>query len=223
MDVLVICISTHRSDDIYSPETGDLMDLAFKISKEAKNGALVSIESTIPKGTSKRMFEIMKKLGIEFYGAKGPNQDQFYSIPEDNNEVNFSETEYDHINGSKTLSIPLHPVSEVEIAEITKIVENTYRYVQIAFAEELYLYCKENGVCFAELRDALNTKWNVDILEPREGIGGHCLPKDVKMFLQSSKLAKSKIVTAATDVDAEYRSFKGQENGTPQSSLPIRN
>jgi len=259
MDVLVICISTHRSDDIYSPETGDLMDLAFKISKEAKNGALVSIESTIPKGTSKRMFEIMNhrvhvvhvphrwyaleeeihgvnqlrviggvskcclKLGIEFYGAKGPNQDQFYSIPEDNNEVNFSETEYDHINGSKTLSIPLHPVSEVEIAEITKIVENTYRYVQIAFAEELYLYCKENGVCFAELRDALNTKWNVDILEPREGIGGHCLPKDVKMFLQSSKLAKSKIVTAATDVDAEYRSFKGQENGTPQSSLPIRN
>jgi UDP-N-acetyl-D-mannosaminuronic acid dehydrogenase len=264
MDVLVICISTHKSDDIYSPETGDLMDLAFKISKEAKDGALVSIESTIPKGISKKMFEIMNhrvhvvhvphrwyaleeeihgvnqlrviggvskcclKLGLDFYGAKAPNQNHFYSLPEHNSKVTFSEAEYsqaeyNHNNWSKCLSMPLHPVSEIEIAELTKIVENAYRYVQIAFAEELYLYCKENDVCFSELRSALNTKWNVDILEPREGIGGHCLPKDTKMFLQSSKLVRSKIVAAAIDADAQYRSFKGQKNGHPQSISPALN
>jgi UDP-N-acetyl-D-mannosaminuronate dehydrogenase len=55
------------------------------------------------------------------------------------------------------------------------------------------------------LRDSLNTKWNVNILEPREGIGGHCLPKDTKMFLNSSKSIRSKIIEAAIQVDSEYR------------------
>jgi hypothetical protein len=57
-----------------------------------------------------------------------------------------------------------------------------------------------------ELRDALNTKWNINILEPREGIGGHCLPKDTKMFLQKS--LKSKILTGAMEVDEDYRSYR---------------
>ncbi|MGA7602888.1 MAG: hypothetical protein WCE33_07375, partial [Nitrososphaeraceae archaeon] len=61
---------------------------------------------------------------------------------------------------------------------------------------------------FAELRDSLNTKWNVNVLEPREGIGGHCLPKDTKMFLNSSKSMKSKIIEAAIQVDSEYRKYQ---------------
>ncbi|MGC2571133.1 MAG: hypothetical protein WA364_06445 [Candidatus Nitrosopolaris sp.] len=40
----------------------------------------------------------------------------------------------------------------------------------------------------------------VQILEPREGIGGHCIPKDAKMFLQSSKSIRSKILAAAMEV-----------------------
>jgi len=103
----------------------------------------------------------------------------------------------------------MHPVTEIETAEITKVVENAHRYLQIAFAEELYLYCQANNINFPELRDALNTKWNVNILEPREGIGGHCLPKDTKMFLHSSssssKSKRSKILTAAMEVDQQYR------------------
>jgi UDP-glucose 6-dehydrogenase len=109
----------------------------------------------------------------------------------------------------KTLGIPMHPVSNIEIAEITKIAENAHRYLQIAFAEDLYLYCQANNINFPELRDALNTKWNVEILEPREGIGGHCLPKDTKMFLQSSKFKKSKILAAAMEVDEDYRRYRG--------------
>ncbi|HYZ95040.1 MAG TPA: hypothetical protein VE524_00330, partial [Nitrososphaeraceae archaeon] len=46
------------------------------------------------------------------------------------------------------------------------------------------------------------------ILEPREGIGGHCLPKDTKMFLQSSKSIKSKILQAAIEVDQDYRRYR---------------
>lgn len=119
-----------------------------------------------------------------------------------NNYTNISPTR------NTSLGIPMHPVPEIEIAELTKIVENAHRYLQIAFAEDLYLYCQANNINFAELRDSVNTKWNVNVLEPREGIGGHCLPKDTKMFLNSSRSIKSKILEAAIQTDETYRTHR---------------
>jgi UDP-N-acetyl-D-mannosaminuronate dehydrogenase len=135
------------------------------------------------------------------------------SVNKNNNKD--SNNNISHGNNTKitSLGIPMHPVPEIEIAELTKIIENAHRYLQIAFAEDLYLYCQANNINFAELRDSLNTKWNVNILEPREGIGGHCLPKDTKMFLNSSKSIKSKILEAATEVDNDYRRFRGDDRG----------
>src|SRR6266496_1894690 len=258
-DVYVLCVSTHKSDDIFSPQIEGLLSIVERISKEAKrNGALLSIESTIPKGTSKKVFEI---LNHRLHVAHAPHR--WYSLEEkehgvnqlrivggvsnccleaamqfyhgkssfesniDNNNNNYDDDEntsnnnnnHDSIDSTittttsfpskirKSLGIPMHPVSEIEMAELAKIVENAHRYLQIAFAEDLYLYCQANNINFPELRDALNTKWNVHILEPREGIGGHCLPKDTKMFLQSSQSIKSKILTAAIEVDEDYRQY----------------
>src|SRR5437867_5902827 len=229
IDVFILCISTHKPDDIYSPYIDGLLAVAEKISKEAKDGSLVSIESTIPKGTSKRIFEM---LNHRLHVAHAPHR--WYALEEDVHGVNqlrviggvsdcclrlalqFYDSgneilEFNNNNNTtkKTgLGIPMHPVSEIEIAELTKIIENADRYMQIAFSEDLYLYCQANNVNFGELRDALNTKWNVNILEPRDGVGGHCLPKDTKMFLQSSKSIKSKILIAAMEVDQDYRRFR---------------
>ena len=59
-DAYIITVSTHRPDDMFSPQTDGLLSVVEKISREAKkNGALVSIESTIPKGTSKKVFEML--------------------------------------------------------------------------------------------------------------------------------------------------------------------
>jgi UDP-N-acetyl-D-mannosaminuronic acid dehydrogenase len=255
-DVYVLCVSTHKSDDIFSPQVEGLLSIVERISKEAKrNGALLSIESTIPKGTSKKVFEI---LNHRLHVAHAPHR--WYSLEEKEHgvnqlrivggvsnccleaamqfyhgkgsfEINIDDDDDDNINNDdlidstianttttttttslpskirKSLGIPMHPVSEIEMAELAKIVENAHRYLQIAFAEDLYLYCQANNINFPELRDALNTKWNVHILEPREGIGGHCLPKDTKMFLQSSQSVKSKILAAAIEVDEEYRQY----------------
>ncbi|MFZ0895546.1 MAG: NAD(P)-binding domain-containing protein [Candidatus Nitrosopolaris sp.] len=229
-DVFIISVSTHQPDDMFSPQLHGLLSIANKISREAtKDGALVSIESTVPRGTSKKVFEILDhrlhvvhaphrwyaleekehgvnqlrvvggvcecclKAGMQFYGS---NIDPTYSTP--------------ILILGTGLGIPMHPVLNIDIAEITKIAENAHRYLQIAFAEDLYLYCQENSINFPELRNALNTKWNVNILEPREGIGGHCLPKDTKMFLQSSKYFKSKILEAAIEVNQEYRRYIGE-------------
>jgi UDP-N-acetyl-D-mannosaminuronic acid dehydrogenase len=227
-DVYILCVSTHRPGDIFSPDIDGLLSVIEKISDEAKNGALVSIESTIPKGTSKKVFEALNhRLHVvhaphRWYAAEekehGINQPrvlggvcecclnagmQFYG---DAKAYRSSQNPND--NNFKSLGIPMHSVKEIEVAELTKVVENAHRYLQIAFAEELYLYCQANSVNFPELKDAINTKWNVNILEPREGIGGHCLPKDTKMFLQSSKSISNKIVSAAIEVDQDYRTYR---------------
>ena len=232
-DVYIITVSTHRPDDMFSPQIDGLLSVVEKISREAKkNGALVSIESTIPKGTSKKVFEMLShRLHVvhaphRWYALEekvhGVNQlrviggvcdccikagMQFYDGV---NNVRIDGHNYSSSSSLKSLGIPMHPVTNIEIAELTKVVENAHRYLQIAFAEELYLYCQGNNINFRELRDALNSKWNVEILEPREGIGGHCLPKDTKMFLQSSNRSKSKILTAAMDVDENYKKFRAK-------------
>lgn len=295
-DVYIICISTHRPDDMFTPQIDGLFSIVQeKIAKEAKNGALVSIESTIPRGTSKKVFEMLNhrlhvahiphrwyaleekehgvnqlrvvggvcdcclKAAVQFYGQFNGNN----NINSDNGNGNgnhsilmrdgdigittpstidnsaaaamddaITNTSFATANASSpspspssspttgknniivnytpNLGIPLHPVSDVEIAEITKIAENAHRYLQIAFAEDIYLYCQANSINFPELREALNTKWNVEILEPRDGIGGHCLPKDTKMFLQSSKSVstRSRILKASMEVDEEYKRYR---------------
>ena len=232
-DVYILCISTHKPDDMFSPQIDGLLSIIDKISKEAKNGALVSIESTIPKGTSKKVFEMLNhRLHVahaphRWYALEeqehGVNQVRviggvcdcclkiamyFYDGRSENMNNSSSSSSNEEKNKTKSLGIPMHPVSDIEIAELAKIVENAHRYLQIAFAEDLYIYCQANNISFPELRDAVNTKWNVHILEPREGIGGHCLPKDTKMFLQSSKSIKSKILQAAIEVDQDYRRYR---------------
>jgi len=228
-DVLIICVSTHRPDDMFTPQVDGLMSVVEKISREAKAGALISIESTIPKGTSKKVFE---KVDHRLHVVHAPHR--WYALEEEEHGVNqlrivggVSNCCLQHgLNfydgrevvpqttetatptaGIKSLSIPMHPVSSIEVAELTKIVENAHRYLQIAFAEELYLYCKSNSISFSELRESLNTKWNVEVLEPRDGIGGHCLPKDTKMFINSSNTIRSKILQAAMEIDEDYREY----------------
>ena len=243
-DVFIICISTHKPDDIYSPQIDGLLSVVDKISKEAdnkKDGTLVSIESTIPNGTSKKVFELLNhrfhivhaphrwyaleeklhgvnqlrviggvgdcclRAGMQFY-SEGNSRVETQGSSSPTHSSPLSSSPHSHL--SKSLGIPMHTVSDIDTAEMTKITENAHRYLQIAFAEDLYLYCQANNINFSELRDALNTKWNVNILEPREGVGGHCLPKDTKMFLQSSNDRSSKIVTAARETDKDYKAFR---------------
>ena len=309
-DVYIICISTHKPDDMFTPQIEGLLSIVQeKIAKEAKNGALVSIESTIPRGTSKRVFEMLNhrlhvahiphrwyaleekehgvnqlrvvggvcdcclKAAVQFYGQinvndNGSNYNNSINKKintgngngngngnnNNNNSILMGDTGIeitpttmdDAIADAATsisstssfsastigknndinytppnLGIPLHPVSDVEIAEITKIAENAHRYLQIAFAEDIYLYCQANDINFPELREALNTKWNVEILEPRDGIGGHCLPKDTKMFLQSSKsvTARSKILKASMEVDEEYKRYRLSRASQPTANI----
>jgi nucleotide sugar dehydrogenase len=215
-DYYVICVSTHLPSDMFVPYLDGVYDLANRLAREGKAGALIGIDSTVPRGVSDKIKEIVHhKLHV----CHVPHR---YYVHE-KKEHGVAQT---RVLGASDpcckkeaitfyhdlLGVPLYPVSSIDVAELTKIVENSYRYLEIAFAEELKMICDNIDIDFEELRQAINTKWNVKILEAHGGIGGHCLPKDSEMVLQMSReFLKCSLLETAKQIDRQYRSHIGPE------------
>jgi len=209
-DYYIVCISTHLPSNQFEPYLDSFFELIQTIANEGKPNSLISIESTIPHGTTEKILEIVEhKMHVahvphRYYNKekKDHGVNQLRVLGASHNCCNKKATDF--YGGA--LGIPLHPVKSAEVAELSKVIENTYRFLQIAFAEELKMVCDSRNISFDDLRNACNTKWNIDILETHSGIGGHCLPKDTKMFLsfENEILPKSLLETAMA-VDLKYR------------------
>ncbi len=201
-DVYVIAVSTGMNED-ETPDMSNIYDVCDKIS-QVNPDSLVCIESTISMGTCRQISEkfSLNKIvycphrfwegdvvnyGIVQIRAFGALNDESYSL----GKVFYG-----------IQKIPVMDVSSIEIAEMCKFTENAYRFVQVAFAEELKTICDELGLPFEELREACNTKWNIEILEARDGIGGHCLPKDVRYLWT---LLNSPLLEGAIKADETYK------------------
>ncbi len=169
---------------------------------------LVSIESTVPIGTCERIHK-------EIFHGEVP----LVHIPHRwwfEDEANHGVRQLRVVGGVDEESvrlavdfygsagIPLAPVPDIRIAELTKAAENTDRYLKIAYAELLKMICDDNGLEFEDLRKAMNSKWNVEVLEAREGIGGTCLPKDI-LYVKAASPSRCHILDGARAVDAMYR------------------
>jgi nucleotide sugar dehydrogenase len=212
-DYYIICISTHNPENMFMPFLEGIYSIVKRISKEGKTGALVGIDSTITRGTSKNLELI---LDHRLHVVHVPHR--FYIHEKETHGVNQPRvvggcrpccTEAAFGFYQKMLKIPLQIVNSIEIAEMTKIVENSYRFMEIAFAEELKIICDRTNIDFEELRQAVNSKWNINVLEAKEGIGGHCLPKDSQMLLNISKeILPYSIIETAKKIDSNYRLHK---------------
>jgi nucleotide sugar dehydrogenase len=172
---------------------------------EQNKNALVLLESTLAVGTSRLL---SKKYGLK-YVAACPHR--WWSSDEDKHGVSQlrvigalnNQTLLEACAFYRDIEIPIHSLSSIEYAEISKLVENTNRYLQIAFAEMVKRLADKKGLSFEEIRDAANTKWNVSILDARDGIGGECLPKDIQ-FLRSL-LPDSPLLNGCIAEDTEYK------------------
>lgn len=69
-------------------------------------------------------------------------------------------------------------VTDIKTAEMTKVVENTYRDINIAFANELAMMCRRDNIDVYEVIKTCNMHPRVNILQPGPGVGGHCIPVD---------------------------------------------
>jgi len=224
-DYYLICISTHKPGNIFLPSLDGIFEIARQLSDQGKTDALISIESTIIKGTTNRIKQI---LDHRLHIAHLPHR--FYAKEKEEHGVKQVRvlggcekccTEKAVHFYKDLLKIPLHLVSSVELAELSKIVENSYRFLEIAFAEELRMFCDAYAVDYDELRDAVNSKWNVKILEAQKGIGGHCLPKDTSMYLDLlNRVVRHNMVEAAKKTDYLYKQHLAQKV-RPKIGIPM--
>ena len=208
VDAYIICVSTMLKSDL--PDLSPIFDACKKISQKARSSSLISIESTIIPGTSKKIYEDVfdQKINLVHvphrYWAEDPTGHgvkQLRVIGAVNpDSLNIGLKFYQDL-----LEIHLHIVSSIEIAEMCKITENAYRFIQIAFAEELKMICEEIGLNFSEVRKACNTKWNIEIPEARDGIGGSCLPKDIRYV--ASLAIHNTLLKSAIIVDKKYKDW----------------
>jgi len=186
--VYILCVSTGWGQN--GPILSAVLDVCQKISLRPQPPYLVSIESTVPFGTCRMLAEkiFRKKVYLVHVPHRYWKEDPVrYGVrqPRVIGGIN-KQSLMRGINFYSRLKIPIFPVSNIEVAELSKLVENSYRFVQISFAEQMKIICDSKGIDFEELRKAVNTKWNVDLLEAREGIGGHCLPKDIRYLIYSA-------------------------------------
>jgi UDP-N-acetyl-D-mannosaminuronic acid dehydrogenase len=197
-DVVLIDVET-PTDDQHIPQYVALRNACVSLGKVLKKGALVIVESTIAPGT---MEKVVQPLLEDASGLKS-NQDFFLGVcPErvmpgkllDNlkgmSRVCGGETP----QVAEVLQLLYRHIVQADLdtadlitAELTKTAENTYRDVNIAFANELALICQANGANFLQVRELVNKSPGRQVLLAGAGVGGHCIPKDPWLLAYSAK------------------------------------
>ncbi|MHA7865501.1 UDP-N-acetyl-D-mannosamine dehydrogenase [Flagellimonas marinaquae] len=175
-----------------------------------KEGDLYIIESTSPIGTTERMrdliFENRPELKDKMYMAYCPERvlpgNVMYELVHNDRVIGG----IDEQSTQKAIDFyanyvegELHATNS-RTAEMCKLVENSSRDVQIAFANELSLICDKAGINVWELIKLANKHPRVNILQPGAGVGGHCIAVD-PYFIVSDYPMESKIIGTAREVN----------------------
>lgn len=190
-DVILIDVQTPTNSD-HEPRYESLRqvsrDIGKRLSKSKKT--LVVIESTVAPGTTEN---IVKPLLEEESGLKcgegfllafsfervmpGKLLEHLIHMPRVVGGVTAEATDEAVSLYERIVKAPVH-ATDCMTAEVTKVIENTYRDVNIAFANEMALACESFGVDVNVVRDLMNERSDRDFHKPGAGVGGHCLVKD---------------------------------------------
>ncbi|MFA6527552.1 MAG: nucleotide sugar dehydrogenase [Candidatus Babeliales bacterium] len=204
-DCFIIAVPTPLKDDSKEAQ----LDLVFQagdiIAKKLMPGNLVILESTVPVGTTERLAQRLEehsglKLGIDFFVTHSPERVMpgriFRELVENDRIIGGicqQSCELAYFFYSKFVRGFLH-VTNDKTAEMTKLIENSYRDVQVAFANQVAEMCSQIDLDPFQVIDLANKHPRVKILSPGCGVGGHCIAIDpwflVESFPQSSSLLR---------------------------------
>ena len=180
-----------------------------------KDGDLYIIESTSPIGTTEKMMDLIyrerpelnDKIHITYCPERVLPGNVMHELVHNDRViggVNEASTKKAIAFYDKYVKGELH-ATNAKTAEMCKLVENSSRDVQIAFANELSLICDKAGINVWELIKLANKHPRVNILQPGCGVGGHCIAVD-PYFIVSDYPMESKIIGTAREVN-NYKSF----------------
>jgi len=187
-DCILICVPTPLSDKM-EPDLSYLLETTETIANNLRTGQLIVLESTTYPGTTEEMLlprleSHDMKVGEDFFLAFSPER-------EDPGNKEFTATNIPKVVGGVTPSClevasaiyntitRVVPVSTTQAAELTKLLENTFRSVNIALVNELKILAHKMGIDLFEVIHAASTKpFGYTPFYPGPGLGGHCIPID---------------------------------------------
>ena len=210
-DVYIICVPTpfHAGEGIPKPNINFVLEAARSIAGGLKSGDMVILESTSPVGTTQKMAEILGDLGVDIstiYIAYCPER----VLP---GKIMTELVENDRVVGGLTPEATQQVSSfyrtfvrgvvletNAKTAEMCKLTENSFRDVNIAFANELSLICAKDGINVWDLISLANRHPRVNILQPGAGVGGHCIAVD-PWFIVARDPVNAQVIRVAREVN----------------------
>jgi UDP-N-acetyl-D-mannosaminuronic acid dehydrogenase len=207
-DVFIICVQTPMERASKLPDLTCITSAINSISSFLVKGNLVIIESTIPPLTCKKIIKPLieektgLKVGTEVYLAHCPERvmpGETFSELINNNRVIGGITPKSALLAKEVYSSFVKgdiDLTDDVTAEMVKLMENTYRDVNIALANEFSLVAENLGVEGKTAIKLANKHPRVKILSPGIGVGGHCLPKDPWFLIHSDPKNTSIVITA---------------------------
>ena len=191
VDFIAICVPTPL-DSHQQPDISYVKDSTIAISKHLKPGTMVVLESTTYPGTTEELIKpILEegsglKCGEDFYLGFSPErvdpgnkQFKTKNTPKVVGAIGKDATEVIAKMYREVLVGDVHEVSSPAVAEMEKILENTYRNINIGLVNELAILCDRMNISLWEVVDAAKTKpYGFQAFYPGPGLGGHCIPLD---------------------------------------------
>ncbi|EZP75148.1 nucleotide sugar dehydrogenase [Parageobacillus genomosp. 1] len=190
VDAVAICVPTPL-DRYQQPDTSYVESSGKEIAKYLHPGMLVVLESTTYPGTTEEVLKpILENTGLkcgeDFFLAYSPERvdpgNKFYNTkntPKVVGGVTPACTTVAAELYKNVLEGDVHIVSSPAVAEMEKILENTFRHINIALANEMAILCNRMGIDVWEVIDAAATKpYGFMAFYPGPGLGGHCIPID---------------------------------------------
>ena len=191
VDFIAICVPTPL-DAHQQPDISYVRDSAQAIAKHLKKSTMVVLESTTYPGTTEELIKpILEqgsglKCGEDFYLGFSPERvdpgNLIYktkNTPKVVGAIGADATEAIAKMYRAVLQSDIHEVSSPAVAEMEKILENTYRNINIGLVNELAQLCHKMGISIWEVIDAAKSKpYGFQAFYPGPGLGGHCIPLD---------------------------------------------
>lgn len=199
-DIFIICVPTPVFHD-FSPDYSYIKSAAKTISEFLKKGCHVVLESTVNPGTCREiLIPILKKFspltpGVDYNVAHCPERinpgDKKWNIYNINRNIGSIDRKFNEqitqFYKSFITKANIHEVSTLEVAEATKIVENTFRDINIAYVNELAKSFDAMGVNLHEtLTAASNKPFGFMAHWPGCGVGGHCIAVDPYYLIEKA-------------------------------------
>lgn len=210
-DIYMICVPTpfHPGDGIPQPNIDYVLAATRSIAGLVKPGDMVILESTSPVGTTQQMADVLAQAGVDVaqvHIAYCPERvlpgKIMTELVENDRVVGGLTPEATKIVGDFYRTFVRGAVLETEAktAEMCKLTENSFRDVNIAFANELSMICAKEGINVWNLIQLANRHPRVNILQPGAGVGGHCIAVD-PWFIVARDPENARLIRSAREVN----------------------